>query len=58
MTERITSRLNKSIGDKSKSLKTVVPQIVVQRMQLSEFEMLEWIESRREKQVNFIVKKL
>jgi len=32
MTERITSRLNHTFGNKSNSLRTVVPQFVVKKM--------------------------
>jgi hypothetical protein len=63
MVERITSRLNKSVGDRSKSLKTIVPQVVVERLQLNPFDMLEWIElgktrEKVEKRGDFVVRKL
>jgi hypothetical protein len=63
MVERITSRLNKSVGDRSRSLKTIVPQIVVEQLQLNEFDMLEWIElgktrEKVEKRGDFVVRKL
>lgn len=43
MTERIFSHLNKTIGDKSNSLRTVVPHIIVEKMELSDSDMLEWV---------------
>lgn len=43
MTERIFSHLNKTIGDKSNSLRTVVPHIIVEKMELTDSDMLEWV---------------
>ena len=43
MPERIFSHLNKTVGDKSNSLRTVVPRQVVQKLGLTETDILEWI---------------
>ena len=43
MVERIFSHLNKTVGDKSNSLRTVVPRQVVQKLGLTETDILEWI---------------
>jgi len=60
MTERITSRVNRTTGNKSESLRAVIPRVVVGKMGLSAFDMIEWIESEktREKKGDFIVRKL
>ena len=62
MPERIFSHLNKTIGDKSNSLRTVVPHIIVEQMGLTDSDMLEWIiiKNKRESLVkgDIIVKKL
>jgi hypothetical protein len=43
MPERIFSHLNKTVGDKSNSLRTVVPHTIVEEMKLTDSDMLEWI---------------
>jgi bifunctional DNA-binding transcriptional regulator/antitoxin component of YhaV-PrlF toxin-antitoxin module len=43
MAERIFSHLNKTVGDKSNSLRTVVPHTIVEKMKLTDSDMLEWI---------------
>jgi len=55
MTARITSRVNRTIGNKSESLRTVIPRAVVGKMGLSAFDIIEWI---AEKKGDFIVRKL
>ena len=54
MAERIFSHLNKTIGDRSNSLRTVVPSIIVKRLNLTESDILEWVE----KKGDIVVKKL
>ncbi|MGC2575542.1 MAG: hypothetical protein WA364_28890 [Candidatus Nitrosopolaris sp.] len=53
--QRITSRVNRTTGNRSESLRTVVPQVVVRKMGLSAFDMIEWI---LQKKGDFIVRKL
>ena len=55
MPERIFSHLNKTVGDKSNSLRTVVPHTIVEKMKLTDSDILEWIETSKG---DIIVRKL
>ena len=43
MTERTFSHLNKTVGNKSNSLRTVIPHSIVEKMELTDSDMLEWV---------------
>ena len=45
MVERHLSRLNLTVGDRSKSLRTVVPQKIVEKLKLTDSDILEWVET-------------
>lgn len=45
MAERILSHLHLTVGDRSKSLRTVIPSNVVKKLNLTPDSILEWVET-------------
>jgi bifunctional DNA-binding transcriptional regulator/antitoxin component of YhaV-PrlF toxin-antitoxin module len=43
MVERILSHLHLTVGDRSKSLRTVIPHNIVDKMHLTVSDILEWV---------------